>query len=542
MQKVISQQIHYVKAVRALSTDAVFDGTKAQASKKVKSAVKKPSSIVQEGTLQSTTGPSFIPPDERTVPRLKHRLDRVLFNPGVHFLRDIRSKVYNFDPYVRFITQPQDFDFSRIPPFRRPSQDETLAQLASENNARFFGSTSSVSSALSQIYLGISQFKDIQVQNLGFDFQNANTKFTEITRLPTSVLLKPSQIAKGIYSIDYYSMESKEKESIMMQQGVILENFFTLSKEDYGKFLVKNKSKVADATTGQSDDNGAYAYCNYKGLLLRSQIDCMNPHLPRKVFDIKTRASVAIRLNSQNYEDFVNYRIDKIHGWYNSFSREYYDMLRSAFLKYNFQVRIGNMDGLFVSYHNTREIFGFQYVSREELDLAIFGSTALADKMFTLSLGVFDTILNDIVAANDGQQMLVSFAAGKAGIKVYARQHEVEKPFVTKYIIHTDTLIDDEPVESLDTVTEDDDLVVSYRVRKYKDSFLEEHDALLARVAKRFNREKSFGYDAKLRSEFAPYMTEDEEEDQEENETEGEGSQGGKQRVLNHDDDDFVVQ
>ena len=43
--------------------------------------------------------------------------------------------------------------------------------------------------------------------------------------------------------------------------------------------------------------------------------------------------------------------------------RRFYDMTRSAFLKYSMQVRIGNMDGIFVAYHNTARIFGFQYIS-----------------------------------------------------------------------------------------------------------------------------------------------------------------------------------
>lgn len=38
-------------------------------------------------------------------------------------------------------------------------------------------------------------------------------------------------------------------------------------------------------------------------------------------------------------------------------------MTRSAFLKYSMQVRIGDMDGIFVAYHNTARIFGFQYIS-----------------------------------------------------------------------------------------------------------------------------------------------------------------------------------
>lgn len=33
--------------------------------------------------------------------------------------------------------------------------------------------------------------------------------------------------------------------------------------------------------------------------------------------------------------------------------QEFYDMVRATMLKYYYQVRIGQMDGIFVCYHNT---------------------------------------------------------------------------------------------------------------------------------------------------------------------------------------------
>ena len=72
-----------------------------------------------------------------------------------------------------------------------------------------------------------------------------------------------------------------------------------------------------------------------------------------------------------------------------SFEREYYDLIRSAFLKYryenlnlsnqmnsnlfSFQVRIGNMDGVIVAYHNTARMFWLQYIPLQETDEALFG-------------------------------------------------------------------------------------------------------------------------------------------------------------------------
>lgn len=46
-------------------------------------------------------------------------------------------------------------------------------------------------------------------------------------------------------------------------------------------------------------------------------------------------------------------------------------------MKYNLQVRIGCMGGIFVAYHNTKEMFGFEYLSKEDLDQCLFGIVLL---------------------------------------------------------------------------------------------------------------------------------------------------------------------
>lgn len=108
---------------------------------------------------------------------------------------------------------------------------------------------------------------------------------------------------------------------------------------------------------------------------MRSQLDCHDARLPGTgVFDLKTRACISVRMDVQHSEEGADYEIVHRTGVYNSFEREYYDMIRSAFLKYSLQVRIGNMDGIFVAFHNTKRIFGFQYISLDEMDFAIHGS------------------------------------------------------------------------------------------------------------------------------------------------------------------------
>lgn len=69
---------------------------------------------------------------------------------------------------------------------------------------------------------------------------------------------------------------------------------------------------------------------------MRSQLDCHDVRLPGTgVFDIKTRACTPTRLDVLNYKEHAGYTIKKLHGQLESFEKEYYDLIRSAFLKYS---------------------------------------------------------------------------------------------------------------------------------------------------------------------------------------------------------------
>ena len=51
------------------------------------------------------------------------------------------------------------------------------------------------------------------------------------------------------------------------------------------------------------------------------------------------------------------------------------------------------MDGIFVAYHNTSEIFGFQYIAREQMDVCLYGSTSAGDAAFSLILQSYNHLL-----------------------------------------------------------------------------------------------------------------------------------------------------
>jgi hypothetical protein len=54
------------------------------------------------------------------------------------------------------------------------------------------------------------------------------------------------------------------------------------------------------------------------------------------------------------------------------------------------------MDGVFVAYHNTARIFGFQYISLDEMDERLFGNAARGDRVFEKCIGLLEMIADEI--------------------------------------------------------------------------------------------------------------------------------------------------
>jgi hypothetical protein len=245
----------------------------------------------------------------------------------------------------------------------------------------------------------------------------------------------------------------------------------------------------------------------------------MHPYLPRETFDLKTRATAAIRMNASDYAEFVKYRLYRSHGFWNSFIREYYDMTRSAFLKYSFQVRIGNMDGLFVAYHNTQEIFGFQYVAREELDQVLFGNSQLGDQAFTLSLSLLNLSLNQVMSTwGDVKAFRLTFAATDVGLDLYAEDLSPDRESrLQKWTIQLTRMINGTFVSTLpDLQNEDDRLDLRYVVQRFDEDCSDEFSSLQRRVEKRMHRVVSDRDKEFLRRLFQPRFSETDHEGLEE--------------------------
>lgn len=61
------------------------------------------------------------------------------------------------------------------------------------------------------------------------------------------------------------------------------------------------------------------------------------------------------------------------------------------------------MDGVFVAYHNTSRMFGFQYIPLREMDERLFGSHQAGERVFKSCLGFLEIIADNVTACFPGQ-------------------------------------------------------------------------------------------------------------------------------------------
>ncbi|KAJ9662984.1 hypothetical protein H2201_005862 [Coniosporium apollinis] len=327
--------------------------------------------------------------DQPPVPGLAHDLSRVLFNPGVYHLQDPRSRVYNFDPYLEKIMPVADFDFNALKEYITSSQDEVLSRIAKEQGKKYVGSTSSMTGVLTRFHYLLSHWREINIDMLSKRFPEQSRQYTLLNRSPTAIFLRWKN---GTYAID--ADKEFDTANVLSMLGKSMEKLLTLPTAEFERYRRTNSSQISEEEREQPE---AFHYSTLGDFLMRSQLDAYDPRLPGTgMFDLKTRAVVSIRMDASEYQEYTGYQIKHSQGKWESYEREYYDMIRSTMLKYSLQARMGRMDGIFVAYHNVERIFGFQYISLAEMDDALHGQrdTTLGDQEFMLSVDLLNKVLN----------------------------------------------------------------------------------------------------------------------------------------------------
>ncbi|KAL4782266.1 mitochondrial protein Pet127-domain-containing protein [Aspergillus varians] len=332
--------------------------------------------------------------ETQPVPGLSYGLERVLFNPGVYHLRDPRSRVFNFDPYLGTVMPVTEFDFTALKDYITSSKDDNLRNIAIANKKKYIGSSSSMTGVLSHFHYLLSAWRPINTESISQGFTDDMKSFTRIMRAPAAMILRYQD---GVYAID--ADKEFDSANILMNLGKSMEKLLTLPKDEFERYRRTHQNKITAEEEALCPES--YHYSTMGDFLMRSQLDAHDPRLPGTgMFDLKTRAVVSIRMDARDFEKGLGYQIKSRFGMFESYEREYFDMIRSAFLKYSLQVRIGRMDGIFVAFHNIERIFGFQYISLPEMDQALHGQsdTALGDAEFRLSLQLWNKILDKATA------------------------------------------------------------------------------------------------------------------------------------------------
>ena len=283
-----------------------------------------------------------------------------------------------------------EFDFDALKAYVTSSKDQNLKSIAEKHGKRYRGSSSSMTAVLGQFHFLLSRFRRLNLKMLskGFPDKGLNS-FTLWQRIPAAIFLMKRD---GSYAID--ADKQFDSGNILSHLGKAMEKLLTLDTIDYERYRKSNPEKVSVADREAPE---TFHYSTMGDLLMRSQLDAHDHRLPGSgMFDLKTRAVVSIRMDVQNHQNGLGYEIKSLQGEWESYEREYYDMIRSAFLKYSLQVRMGRMDGVFVAFHNVERIFGFQYISLAEMDVALHGQfdTTIGDKEFKLSLSLLNQILD----------------------------------------------------------------------------------------------------------------------------------------------------
>ncbi len=225
-------------------------------------------------------------------------------------------------------------------------------------------------------------------------------------RKPVTNILR--KVDDGIYAFDSDKGVFQYPNLILMDLGKVSERQFTLSSEEFRKMLLKEGH--ADKLPNQGKEGLEEDYHRFMRLnddiCIRSQIDTKQVDKDGKthIFEIKTRACAPMRYDIHNYLDYSDYSIESHRGLHSSFEREYYDLIRGAFLKYSFQLKVGNMDGVFFAYHNTINNFGFEYVSAPEIYKRVFGSVQFSDVCFMTCSKILTNTLDLILQDLEGQK------------------------------------------------------------------------------------------------------------------------------------------
>ncbi|KAA8572618.1 hypothetical protein EYC84_003219 [Monilinia fructicola] len=328
VRKVSTKKSKNLEKEKQTSTSKASVSTKGQKSIRTGPIKKSPGTTEFEVKSIDVDSLQLVPVQKKQppVPGLSYGLERALFNPGVYHLQDPRSRVFNFDPYLQQIMPVNEFDFTALKQYVTSSRDKALIETAKDEKRKYTGSTSSMSASLAHFHFLLSQWRPINTGMLSQEFPVEYNSFTALQRGPSAIFLRERD---GVYAID--ADKQFDTANILSMLGKSMEKLLTLPKEEFEQYRKENSGSI---TEDQRNEVESFHYTTMGDFLMRSQLDAHDPRLPGTgMFDLKTRAVISIRMDIDNYAEGSGYEIFNRHGEFESFEREYYDMIRARILK-----------------------------------------------------------------------------------------------------------------------------------------------------------------------------------------------------------------
>lgn len=367
--------------------------------------------------------------DPSSIPVLAHGIETVLRGDGVYPLeapwvlkntankRRPRSHL-NYRDSLRRIVQPHRIAWENIPEYVPAAHDRRLHELAAATNGvRYCSSTSSITPTVAALYHLLSNFRDTELTGgLSSHIDSLPAHFAKMHRRPVAFVVKKA--APDVFSVNAH-VGPESGPTILRDLGHAMERMLTNEPEVFASKYVLGASSAGGV---EEEESQFYHYSRVSKLLLRAQIDCRNAETG-EVFDVKTRAVAPIRYDLDNYESSRSHRLRFLRGKMDSYEREFYDMVRTVFLKYAFQLRIGRMAGALVAYHNTTEVLGLEYIPLAEIHSYVFGGDRWADMSFGAAIHLLEEVLskatNALLRDEPGESLKVVLCTEWSRLKMH---------------------------------------------------------------------------------------------------------------------------
>ena len=361
-------------------------------------------------------------------PKLQHNLEKIVRTEGIYTVDEFMR--LNQNTFLKEISPPLPEVLAKFPAYTPPSQDKTLLDTAEKEKVRFLTGSSSITEELTHLYYSMSNFKSPDVTGLARNYDHRSLNYMSAYRKPTTFMLR--KLKPNLYAIDGDSGLVPALNKDLSDMGVVLEAMLTTDESTYKKICDPKSGMTAEAIEAELSGGRSHKMRKMGQMLIRSQIDCesMGDDGRYFVFEIKTRATAPLRYDVKNIPLYLDYKIQTRSGVAESYEREYFDLIRSILIKYYFQIKIGNMDGAFLCYHNTKEIFGFQYLLLSEIEKRVFGSQELGEIVLKTTVQLHQLILDEVLKLFPDSNMLrVGFFSDYKKDEMLITVEQFERPF-----------------------------------------------------------------------------------------------------------------